>query len=113
LIFTKEDTCKGIEHLLKSQTLKVFWTRRSREPTSQSPISPTFVPTGTKKIEARNFWFYKISDDVCYMKYAYRPRNRPSSRVCLIGWKSMLMGDEPWLKVRATVLGKSSGALKV
>lgn len=35
----------------------------------------------------------------------------PSSRVSWPGWKSMLIGDDPWFKVLATVFGKSSGTL--
>jgi hypothetical protein len=45
-------------------------------------------------------------------KYKDLKEYRPRSRVCWAGWKSMLMGDDPWFKVRKTVFGKSSGALK-
>ena len=39
-------------------------------------------------------------------------KDKPRSKVCWTGWKSMLIGDEPWFKVRVTVFGRSSGALK-
>lgn len=34
-----------MEQLEMSQTLKGLWAILSRDPTSQIPISPTFVPT--------------------------------------------------------------------
>lgn len=39
-------TCSDIEQAEISHTLKALTANLSREPTSQIPISPTFVPTG-------------------------------------------------------------------
>lgn len=46
--FSLMNTCKGKEQDVISHTLNVFCASLSRDPTSQMPMSPTFVPTKRK-----------------------------------------------------------------
>lgn len=52
-------TCRGMEHELRSQTLKFLKTSRSLDPTSHSPMSPTLVPTAASQGEQSNVRRYE------------------------------------------------------
>lgn len=108
----------GIEHAPSSHTLKFLRTSRSLDPTSHNPMSPTLVPTEpipNGNIKSQITWVSQTSKPI-HSKWNIGKKlqwlDKPRSRVCWTGWKSMLMGEEPWFKVRVTVFGKSSGALK-
>lgn len=124
----REHTWRGTEHAPISHTLKFLETNFCLEPTSHNPMSPTLVPTeapieNTQKLisslsiqslrKNRNRPITILSSQPkAYIRKKSSRKGRPKSRVCCTGWKSMLIGDDPWVRFRTRVLGKSSGALK-